>query len=153
FDSDTQVRALTLLRHVLKPEGILFVGASETAAVLDHDFVSLGVPRAFGFRKIDHAKRHPTKPVRAMVGRHPGIAVQPLSNVAAARSAEPGRRLELPAVASAMASTPEQTLIDQAERLADEGRFPEAADRCEQHLRRFGPSASAFYLLGLVRDA
>jgi chemotaxis protein methyltransferase WspC len=38
-------------------------------------------------------------------------------------------------------------------RLADQGHFVEAATCCEAHLRRHGPSATAFYLLGLVRDA
>jgi chemotaxis protein methyltransferase WspC len=37
--------------------------------------------------------------------------------------------------------------------LADQGHFVEAATCCEAHLRRHGPSATAFYLLGLVRDA
>ena len=43
--------------------------------------------------------------------------------------------------------------LDEAVRLADQGRFAEAAACCEEHLRRHGPSAEAFYLLGLVRDA
>jgi len=37
--------------------------------------------------------------------------------------------------------------------LANEGRFAEAATCCEDHLQNQGPSANAFYLLGLVRDA
>ena len=41
--------------------------------------------------------------------------------------------------------------LDQAVRLADQGRFVEAASCCDEHLRRHGPSAKAFYLLGLVR--
>jgi len=43
--------------------------------------------------------------------------------------------------------------LDEAARLADQGHFVEAAACCEEHLRRSGPSATAFYLLGLVRDA
>lgn len=43
--------------------------------------------------------------------------------------------------------------IDDAQRLADQGRFAEAAALCEDTLRREGPSAPAFYLLALVRDA
>ncbi len=38
-------------------------------------------------------------------------------------------------------------------RLADQGHFVEAATCCEEHLRRHGPSAAAFHLMGLVRDA
>ena len=43
--------------------------------------------------------------------------------------------------------------LDEATRLADQGHFVEAATCCEEHLRRRGPSATAFYLMGLVRDA
>jgi chemotaxis protein methyltransferase WspC len=43
--------------------------------------------------------------------------------------------------------------LTDATRLADQGHFVEAATCCEEHLRRSGPSSTAFYLLGLVRDA
>jgi chemotaxis protein methyltransferase WspC len=43
--------------------------------------------------------------------------------------------------------------LSEATRLADQGHFAEAATHCERHLRRCGPSATAFYLMGLVRDA
>ena len=43
--------------------------------------------------------------------------------------------------------------MEEARRLADKGRFDEAAEACEEHLRQHGPSAAAFYLLGLVHDA
>ena len=46
-----------------------------------------------------------------------------------------------------------QADLEQAQRLADEGRLPEAAELCEAHLREQGNSARAFFLLGLVRDA
>src|SRR5207247_10087823 len=43
--------------------------------------------------------------------------------------------------------------IGEATRLADQGHFVEASTCCEAYLRRHGPSATGFYLLGLVRDA
>ena len=42
--------------------------------------------------------------------------------------------------------------LEQAGRLADLGRLIEAAELCESLLRRAGPSASAYYLLALLRD-
>jgi chemotaxis protein methyltransferase WspC len=53
--------------------------------------------------------------------------------------------------APAAASAP--TLIEQAERLADQGRLDEARTLCEQHMKTHGPSAQAFHLLGLIYDA
>jgi chemotaxis signal transduction protein len=43
--------------------------------------------------------------------------------------------------------------LKEARRLADAGRLQEAAGLCETHLREQGASASAWYLLGVVRDA
>jgi chemotaxis protein methyltransferase WspC len=40
-----------------------------------------------------------------------------------------------------------------ARQLADAGRLEEAAQLCQLHLRSKGPSAQAYYLLGLVSDA
>jgi chemotaxis protein methyltransferase WspC len=36
--------------------------------------------------------------------------------------------------------------------LADAGRLPEAAEWCENYLRRKGASSEAYYLLALTRD-
>jgi chemotaxis protein methyltransferase WspC len=49
---------------------------------------------------------------------------------------------------------PAQQLADlrEARELAHAGCFPEAAAICEAHLRLYGVSAEAFYLLGLIRD-
>ncbi len=43
--------------------------------------------------------------------------------------------------------------IDEALRFADQGRLDEAAQRCEEFMRAHGPSAKAFYILGLIRDS
>ena len=43
--------------------------------------------------------------------------------------------------------------LERARGLADAGRLGEAAEICETQLREHGPSAQAYYLLGLVRDA
>ena len=47
---------------------------------------------------------------------------------------------------------PSLTLADGI-RLADQGCFSEAAAYCEDSLKRHGPSAETFHLLGLVHDA
>ena len=43
--------------------------------------------------------------------------------------------------------------LETARQLADAGKLTEAAAICESHLQTAGPSAHAYYLLGLVRDA
>jgi chemotaxis protein methyltransferase WspC len=44
-------------------------------------------------------------------------------------------------------------LLAEAAALADQGRSDEAAARCEAALARFGPSAPAYFLLGLVQQS
>jgi chemotaxis protein methyltransferase WspC len=43
--------------------------------------------------------------------------------------------------------------LERARRLADQGRLAEAAQHCEDHIRTEAPSAAAFYLLGVIREA
>jgi chemotaxis protein methyltransferase WspC len=43
--------------------------------------------------------------------------------------------------------------MNEAVRLADRGRFAEAAACCEDLMRQYGPSAKLFYLKGLLCDA
>lgn len=147
FDRATQDRALAVLGRLLTPRGWLFVGPSETALLSDHGFISAKLPLAFAFRKGPvpgsvvklRATPAPSKPVRA-----PALAVpQPARPRAAPPAAAP----------RASARTDAATGIDRARRLADQGHLAEAAAHCEAHLREHGPTAEAFNLLGLVRDA
>src|SRR5205814_223897 len=55
--------------------------------------------------------------------------------------------------ASVAEPVPAISALARARELAEAGRFAEAANLCETHLREYGVSAEAFYVLGLVRDA
>jgi chemotaxis protein methyltransferase WspC len=51
------------------------------------------------------------------------------------------------------AAPPARRDLVAARQLADAGKLAEAAAICQAHLNNHGPSAQAYYLLGLVRDA
>ncbi|KQV89506.1 protein-glutamate O-methyltransferase CheR [Pelomonas sp. Root1237] len=149
FDRATQDRAIAVLGRLLAPRGWLFVGPSETALLSDHGFVSAKLPLAFAFRKGPapgsviklRATPAPPRPVRA-----------PAPVAAPPRPARP--RVAPPATApQATVRAEAATGIAHAQRLADQGHLAEAASHCEAHLREHGPTADAFNLLGLVRDA
>jgi chemotaxis protein methyltransferase WspC len=147
FDRSTQDRAIAVLGTFLKPKGLLFVGSSEGALAVAHGFTSAKLPMAFAFRK-------------PWAGGAPAIvpaAVRP-------RVRRPLAVVSIPTPVPALAPAPLQAparvpaeggpqALDEARRLADQGRFVEAALLCESHLREQGASPDAFYLLGLVRDA
>jgi chemotaxis protein methyltransferase WspC len=152
FDRATQDRAVHVLRRLLKADGFLFVGPSESGLLLNHDFVSAKLPLAFAFRNKAHAAlgldtglptglAPPPKPSRAPVKRvaRPAAADKP---GAAARPVAP---LVQPA------ATP--TGLDEIFGLANQGQMREAIQRCEEFLRTRGPSAQAYHLMGLAHDA
>jgi chemotaxis protein methyltransferase WspC len=153
FDRPTQDRAVAVLRRLLTSSGTLFVAPSETGLLLSHDFVSAKIPLAFAFRKSVAGSREPKPTNVRSVTRLP--APVPVASPVSMRRA-PG---EKPAIASPqpLARTDQQAGLhgglDEAVRLADQGCLVEAASCCEEHLRQHGPSAKAFYLLGLIRDA
>ena len=170
FDRPTQDRALVVLKRLLHAAGTLFVAPAETALPGSHDLVSTNEPLAFAFRKASvrpsAMKRKATRPGTPLALRHPPVKTLPTLN----RGERKERRdkdlvlKEFSAIAavkrdpfshrspSARSADPAADLTE-ATRLADQGHFVEAATCCEEHLRRSGPSATAFYLLGLVRDA
>jgi chemotaxis protein methyltransferase WspC len=160
FDRPTQHHALDVLTRLLTAKGLLFVGPSESGLLLSHGFDSAKVPLAFAFRKAGalaaEIKRHaihpisPAAPARAIpFALRPALDRRsvPRHRPIAAQRPVPTVTLEPRPPAEASAST------DEAQRLADQGRLVEAARCCEEVLRSQGPSAPAYYLLGLVHDA
>jgi chemotaxis protein methyltransferase WspC len=152
FDRPTQDRALGVVKRLLHDTGTLFVAPAETGLPGSHDLISTREPLAFAFRRAVVVA--PARSLRA------APAAAPIALLPRAVSAAPGpprasatttaiRPVDAPGVPSPQ---PAADLLDAA-RFADQGDFVEAASCCERHLRQSGPSATVFYLLGLVRDA
>lgn len=140
FDCETQNRAVGVLERLMKPKGLLFAGSSESGIFLNLAFSSARIPMAFAFRKGREVK--PARSVAApkLRSQPPRTFVTPISPVE-----QPTRAQQPP---SDQLSGPEEAI-----RLADQGHFAEASRCCDEFVRRHGPSAAAFYVLGLVRDA
>ena len=149
FDRATQDRAIVVLTRLLKAKGVLFVAPAETALPSAQGFVSTNMPLAFAFRRAAAVRLKPKKtphPVERPSARRPLTKPVPLHRAPATSAA--------PAAASRTGLAVEKASdISEAMRLADQGHFVEAATCCAEHLRRHGPSGTAFYLMGLVRDA
>jgi chemotaxis protein methyltransferase WspC len=148
FDRPTQDRAMLVLKRLLKPLGALFVAPAETALPSSHGFASTNVPLAFAFRRVLEGSRA----ARPDPAHHlPPSLRQPVARLAQAVQPPKG---PLPVVARRVARPAKPTEpLEEAARLADQGHFAEAATACEAYMRRHGASATAFYLIGLVRDA
>jgi chemotaxis protein methyltransferase WspC len=147
FDRATQDRAIVVLERLLKAKGVLFVAPSETGLPSSHGFVSTNLPLAFAFCRTAAVPREQR---RARDVAAPASALRPSRTASAAPSAASRTGLETEKSADVREKSAD---IGEAMRLADQGHFVEAATCCAEHLRRHGPSAAAFHLMGLVRDA
>lgn len=47
----------------------------------------------------------------------------------------------------------EPSLLQRAADLANEARYTDSMALCEQHLKRFGPTSTAYHMLGMIQQA
>ena len=154
FDPLTQHRAVNKLERLLAPEGLCFVGAAEMPLALHNGFVSANLPMVFACRKAAAASDAPSP--RRSTGGNGAIATatKPIRSRGPAQAGP--ARLTAPRPHSsrtAPATAPANDSLAEARKLADAGRFNEAATLCRACVEEHGPRADAYYLLGLVHDA
>jgi chemotaxis protein methyltransferase WspC len=147
FDRVTQRRAIEVLGRLLTTPGLLFVGPSETGLLLEHGFVSAGIPLAFAFRRAGNSAPQ-LRPKRKMP---PAVVAKivPTKQRKPALIAQPQPK---PTSAEETIAAAEQW-IEQARHLANQGKLVEALKCCEQNLRSQPASADTFHLVGLLHDA
>ena len=143
FDRATQTRALTSLCPKLAPNGLLFVSPAEMSILLDHGFAKTHLPAAFAGCKTKNGIIAPPRRTERAPRRTSIPGSQPPS----------ASRTVMTAAVATSAPESDQPSLETARKLADAGQFQQAAALCEIHLHQQGPSAQAFYLLGLVHDA
>jgi len=144
FDARSQGRAIKNLKRILATDGLLFVGSAEASLLSPHGLVSARLPMAFAFRQSDSVAVN-------------AVPKPKLSLRATALRSGPCRKPTVAPLDKAISGTAKQETkslpdLELASRLADQGQLVEAAQICERSLREMGPSACAFYLLGLIRD-
>jgi chemotaxis protein methyltransferase WspC len=154
FDQPTQRIALEKICRLLKPNGMLFVGAAELPLVMENGFVSANIPMAFVCKK---AGENHVRPVNS-VGR-PKILPFPVAAAPVAtlhderpKAADAARPMP-PRSTSSKPQSADSTDLETAQSLADAGKREEALALCQKHLRENGASAQAHYLMGLLLDS
>ncbi|MDX8411552.1 MAG: CheR family methyltransferase [Mariprofundaceae bacterium] len=160
FDQESRKRTANLLAGMLRKDGLLFVGHAETGQMWKELFTSVAHPMAFAYRHVDRSKMvvraaQPKKqnPVPGRITRKP---------IALAMKRAGAQRPVRPLASAPLASTPvredseilngEAPSLEEASRLADQGRLEEARQQCEGYLQAQGASAQAWFLLGLISD-
>ncbi len=147
FDRQTQVRVLELLKRQLQEGGTLFIGPAEASLASQNGLQALGRQQTFAFRMAE------AKPVVSQPPRPTSSRTRP-ATVVAPRPAPPSRSRA--AARTLNAAAPAVVAVDiwtEVANLANAGRTAEARQRSEQHLQQNGPSAAAYYWLGLICDS
>ena len=147
FDQVTQRRAIDVLRRLLTVSGLLFVGPSETALLLEQGFVSVGIPLAFAFRPEGSSLPRPR------IRQKPAPAVAAVRVAAKLPRPAPVARPQSKEITAEKATAETEHWIEQARHLANQGKLAEALKCCEQNMRGQAASADTFHLMGLLHDA
>jgi chemotaxis protein methyltransferase WspC len=131
FNPAVQQRVVGVLARLLRSDGVLFAGHSESGVMSAGGFASAQIPMAFAFR---HAVAQPA-PVRA------------------AKPA-PSRPMPAPRITKPVSPPqPRPTSLDDLWKLVNSGHLDEATRACEAYMRGSGPSVDGYLLLGLISDA
>src|SRR5262249_31357641 len=148
FDRAGQKRAVRLLGRLLTPGGTLFVGPSESPLLLDLGYASARIPLAFAFRRAAAVPKAFSDSPRSRQ-RLPEARANTRPAAGVSRPSHPRVKVTAPIHTSQIDP---QELLEEAQRLADAGKVPEAMRICQRVLMDGPPSAQAFYLLGLLHD-
>jgi chemotaxis protein methyltransferase WspC len=168
---DFKTAIIKRLWDLLKPEGVLFVGHAESLPLLYGQFHSINRPRAFAFLKSKDNREYLPGPAPRPGALTPDPALSP--SAPPPRCSRPARvsirqapatrqREDSPPLREASANSArikeilpdiKEDDLQQARRLADEGRLDEAKRLCEQRLEQGRPEAEVYHLLGLVEEA
>ncbi|GLQ91075.1 CheR family methyltransferase [Dyella acidisoli] len=150
FDRPTQERVVMTLRRLLKPQGILFVGSSETGLLITLGFVLEKIPQAYALRLPgEPASVSPRAPERHKPVP-PGASKKVMPVSRAQPAAVPPRPSEKKPIPPSLPPSPKHDRIAEAMRLADQGRLHEATDICESYVQEHGVSAQSCHLMGLL---
>ena len=158
--SDARARVEEVLDSLLKPDGLLVLGAAEPP-ILRGNWIPAGAASIFALRR-GVAMHGPSQPPAGSTGRRSGSAA-PARRMAASRTAAAGPAASPPVAAATKAtsgeseSAPAPPTIDEvltrAGQLANAGRYHDALAFCEEARAAIPPSPALFFLMGMLHQA
>ncbi|MGE4321858.1 MAG: CheR family methyltransferase [Sphingobium sp.] len=154
FDAADQRRAISVLRRLLAPQGILFVGHSETWVAVEEGFAPLRIPYAFAFRKEAPASAVP-RPAAALCPAPKKTVVARKIERPAAKAPAQRTKADTPPLPHPLPPRPSSPAIDLAEirRAADRGDLQTAARLGAQMVSTGRATAEALHLLAVISDS
>lgn len=155
FDVPTQQRVFEVLKRLLHPQGVLFIGPAEGSLLARLGMRPLGIAQSFAYVRQQGADATlasaPVQPARrplptlATPGYPPPSAPlpRPLRVLPVVGKPTPARERKREQASELLASIA---------RLANAGASEQARAECQRYLGQFAPSAQVYYWLGLLSD-
>ncbi|CAI3796090.1 putative biofilm formation methyltransferase WspC [Pseudomonas sp. MM221] len=155
FDVPTQQRVFEVLKGLLHPQGVLFIGPAEGSLLARLGMRPLGIAQSFAYVRQEGGNAPlavaPVQPARRSVPPQATAGYPP-----------PGTPLPRPLRVLPMAAKPAPAreharegaseLLASIARLANAGASEQARAECQRYLGQFAPSAQVYYWLGLLSD-
>lgn len=141
LDAANRRKALAVLRRLLKPSGLIFVGHAEIQEMINGGFDRYGDTKAFAFCLPGRAVSKPSKPRVSQL----------------ASPAKP-RAIRADVIGRPCVTTESEPAFDPSDfaeisRLANRGDYAQATVLCERVLRAAPAAAEGHFWLGVIRQA
>jgi len=155
FDVPTQQRVFEVLKRLLHPQGVLFIGPAEGSLLARLGMRPLGIAQSFAYVRQEGGNAPlavpPAQPARRTV---PPLATAgyPPPGVPLPRPLRVLPMAPKPAPAREHAREGASELLASIARLANAGASEQARAECQRYLGQFAPSAQVYYWLGLLSD-
>ena len=155
FDVPTQQRVFEVLKRLLHPQGVLFIGPAEGSLLARLGMRPLGVAQSFAYVRQEGTSAPlsapPPPPARRTMA--PPIApAYPPPNPPAPRPLRVLPVAAKPAPAHEHKHEAAHEMLASIARLANAGASEQARGECQRYLGQFAPSAQVYYWLGLLSD-
>jgi chemotaxis protein methyltransferase WspC len=148
LDDQSCKRALNNIEKALTPEGILFVGHAESGMLDRKTFRSAPYPKAFAFYKnLSERERPPfTADKSGQKNLHDTLSAT------SCKFSDANNIIKYSGTGQGIPRAKPKIQIDQRmiKQMVDEGKFEPAADILRINLQACGPTAEAYYLLGMI---
>lgn len=155
FDVPTQQRVFEVLKRLLHPQGVLFIGPAEGSLLARLGMRPLGVAQSFAYVRQEGASAPlsapPPPPARRTMAA-PVVPAYPPPNTPMPRPLRVLPVVAKPAPAREYQHEAASELLANIARLANAGASEQARAECQRYLGRFAPSAQVYYWLGLLSD-
>ncbi|MEX7555621.1 CheR family methyltransferase [Pseudomonas monteilii] len=155
FDVATQQRVFEVLKRLLHPQGVLFIGPAEGSLLARMGMRPLGIAQSFAYVRQEGSSAPqalaPAQPARRTVLPHAPVGYPP----PAAPLPRPLRAVPVvarPAPAREPKREDANDLLASIARLANAGASEQARAECQRYLGQYAPSAQVYYWLGLLSD-